>query len=100
MLILPESHQLVRLSILFDRNNDITKQHNETTMIMDEPMKGVWLPKRYYAYGKSEAPHWSIEYSYSRDFYDYAKSEVTAKFWFEDVTTKIWNETDKPQPKK
>jgi hypothetical protein len=36
---------------------------------------------------------------YSREFYSFKKSEVKAKFWFEDVDAKIRYETDKPQSK-
>lgn len=100
MLILPEKHQLVRLSIIYAMEDRSIRQQNETIMVMDEPLEGVWLPQKFYAYGKSDSQNWNTEFLYSRDFYDYRKSEVNAKFWFEDVSTKILYEKEEPRPKK
>jgi hypothetical protein len=97
--ILPELHQLVRLSIL-TKIDSFVKQNSEMAMILDEPIKGVWLPKRYYMRIKTDARAYNTDFIYSRDFYDYVKSRVTAKFWFENVSPKTGPEMDEPQPLK
>jgi hypothetical protein len=85
-LIIPEENQLVKAALFWEVY--------EYSMIMDKP-RGDWLPREFFSY--QTGPLGSTRRS--RHFRDYAKTDVKAKFWFEDVKVKIWYETDELQPK-
>jgi hypothetical protein len=89
MLIIPEENQLVRITRVWTSSYKF-----EHSMIMDRH-QDEWLPKEFYEYVTSD----SGSMRRSRNFHDYIKTGVKAKFWFEDVKVKIWYNTDKPQPK-
>jgi hypothetical protein len=86
MLIIPEENQLVKVTLDY--------KSEEHYMIMDRP-RDDWLPRDFMSLRKSS----SGSDRHSRNFHDYEKIDVKAKFWFEDVKVKIWYDTDKPQPK-
>ncbi|MFH1572685.1 MAG: hypothetical protein ABIG68_01810 [Acidobacteriota bacterium] len=89
MLILPEEHQIVRMT--FDnvgfeflpyrwlvRLDDI-----EASMVMDKPIGDVWLPRDISAYGSISTAAGRLAIRYSREFYDYSLTDVKVKFWFD-----------------
>ena len=88
MLISPDDHQI--LKITFDnvgleflpvrwivRMNDI-----KASMVMDKTKIGIWLPREISAYGSISTAGADLSISYSREFYEYAKSQVDVKLWF------------------
>ena len=65
-------------------------------MTMDNSHDNVWLPKEFRQSGTSS---WGGVVKITREFDSYTKTDVKAKFWFEDVQTRIiYLET--PEPKK
>jgi hypothetical protein len=93
MLIIPDEAQLVAVALSVRHSSTQV----EYTMTMDNSHDNVWLPKEFRQLGTSK---WGGVATVSRDFNSYAKTDVKAKFWFEDVKTKIWFGVDAPQPKK
>ena len=92
MLVIPDENQLaaVRLSL--------QQSHSQAdwTMTMDNSHDNVWLPKEFRQLGTSS---WGGVVKVTREFDSYVKTDVKAKFWFEDVQTRIiYLET--PEPKK
>jgi hypothetical protein len=53
------------------------------------------IPQRSYRY--KPACHYTV--NFSREFYSFKKSDVKAKFWFENVDAEIGRDTEKPQAK-
>jgi hypothetical protein len=89
MLILPEEHQIVRFT--FDnvgleflparwlvRIDDL-----KASMTMDKPLGDVWLPKDISASGSVSTANGTIRVRYSREFFDYSRTDVKVRFWFE-----------------
>jgi hypothetical protein len=89
MLILPEEHQIVRFT--FDnvgleflparwlvRIDDL-----KASMTMDKPLGDVWLPKDISASGSVSTANGTITVRYSREFFDYSRTDVKVRFWFE-----------------
>jgi hypothetical protein len=93
MLILPEEHQIVKFT--FDnvgleflparwlvRIDDL-----KASMVMDKPLGDVWLPKQIFAGGSISTANGTLSVKYSREFFDYSKTDVKVRFWFEDPKT-------------
>lgn len=89
MLIYPDEHQI--LQITFDnvgleflpfrrlvRANDI-----KCSMVMDNPKGDVWLPREISAYGSVSTANTEFSVNFSREFYDYTKSDVKVKLRFD-----------------
>jgi len=89
MLISPDDHQI--LQITFDnvgleflparwlvRMNDI-----KASMVMDKTQVGIWLPRKISAYGSISTAGADLSINYTREFYEYAKSHVDVKLWFD-----------------
>jgi len=93
MLIIPDEAQLVAVAL----SVQWSASQVEYSMTMDNSHDNVWLPKEFRQIGTAS---WGGLAPVSRDFDSYAKTDVKAKFWFEDVKTKIWFGKDTPQPKK
>ena len=82
MLILPETHQLVKLT--FDNVGLdfmpmrwlVRFEGLAATMVMDEPIPGVWLPREIDANGSLTSALGSVEMRYHREFYDYREADV------------------------
>ena len=89
MLVIPDENQLIAviLSVQWSKFNYV-----EYTMIMDNSHDNVWLPKEFRQIGTSS---WGGAATVSLAFNSYAKTDVKAKFWFEDVKTKIWSGPEK-----
>jgi hypothetical protein len=65
-------------------------------MTMDNSYDNVWLPKEFKQLGTAS---WGSVASISREFNSYAKTKVKAKFWFEDVKTRIIYDLEEPKQK-
>jgi len=89
MLIDPAEHQIVQMT--FDnvgldflparwlvRVSDI-----KATLTMDKPYGDVWLPKTISAWGSVSTANGDLSLRYSREFFDYSKTDVKVKFWYE-----------------
>jgi hypothetical protein len=89
MLILPEEHQIVRIT--FDnvgleflpgrwlvRLDDV-----QAFMVMDKPLGDVWLPREVAAFGSVTTAAGTLSVRYSREFYSYAKTDVKVKLWYD-----------------
>ncbi len=89
MLVDPQEHQLVEMT--FDnvgldflparwlvRVSDI-----KASLTMDKPYGDVWLPKTIKAWGSVSTAYGDLTLKYSREFFDYKKTDVKVKFWYE-----------------
>jgi hypothetical protein len=98
MLILPEEHQIVRFT--FDnvgleflparwlvRIDDL-----KASMTMDKPLGDVWLPKQVSASGSISTANGTLSVRYSKEFFDYSRTDVKVRFWFEK------SESNEPKP--
>ena len=82
MLVIPEENQLVAITLSLQQGF----AQVEYTMTMDNSHDNVWLPREFKQLGTAK---WGGVASVSREFNSYAKTGVKAKFWFEDVKTRI-----------
>ncbi len=93
MLIDPAEYQIVQMT--FDnvgldflparwlvRVSDI-----KASLTMDKPIGDVWLPKTISAWGAVSTANGDLTLRYSREFFDYRKTEVKVKFWYEKPST-------------
>jgi hypothetical protein len=95
MLIYPEEHQIVKIS--FDTVGLeflpyrwlVRLDELRASMTMEKPLEGIWLPKSISAAGSLTTASATLSVKYSREFYDYKKTDVKVRFWFE-----------KPDPRK
>ncbi len=89
MLVDPQEHQLVEMT--FDnvgldflparwlvRVSDI-----KASLAMDKPYGDVWLPKTIQAWGSVSTAIGDLTLRYAREFFDYKKTDVKVKFWYE-----------------
>jgi hypothetical protein len=89
MLVDPQEHQLVEMT--FDnvgldflparwlvRVSDI-----KASLRMDKPYGDVWLPKTIQAWGSVSTAYGDLSLRYSREFFDYKRTDVKVKFWYE-----------------
>jgi len=89
MLVLPQEHQLVRMT--FDnvgleflpfrwlvRLDDI-----QASLAMGKPLGDVWLPREISAHGSITTAGGTLSIRYAREFFDYAKTDVKVKLWYE-----------------
>jgi hypothetical protein len=110
--ISPEENRFVQ----FDA---ILKGFGKYSMLMGQPIDNAWLPLKCSGtfeynfpaqlswvergidqrprviHGYRPACHFASRHT--REFYSFKKSDVKAKFWFEDVDAEIGHETDKPK---
>ncbi len=90
MLIEPKEYQIVRIT--FDNVGLdflpfrwlVRLEELRASMIMDKPLGDVWLPKRITAAGSVDTAGPSLTVKYTREFYDYGKTDVRVKLWFDD----------------
>jgi hypothetical protein len=88
MLIDPEDHQIVRMTVDnfgfdFLPGGWLVKLDTfEATMVMHKPFEDVWLPRDIEGYGKVTTAAGSISVRYTTTFYDYAKAETGATYRF------------------
>jgi len=89
MLVLPEEHQLVRMT--FDNVGFeflpyrwlVRLEDIRASMVMDKPLGDVWLPKLIEAVGSLSTAGNRLTVRYHREFFDYSKSDVKVKLWFD-----------------
>jgi len=89
MLILPAEHQIVKIS--FDTVGLeflpyrwlVRLDELRASMTMDRPLGDIWLPKSIIAAGSLTTASATLSVKYSREFYDYQKTDVKVRFWFE-----------------
>jgi hypothetical protein len=94
MLIEPKEHQLVRIT--FDNVGMeflpvrwlVRLEELRASMTMDKPFGEVWLPKRIVAAGSVDTAGPSLSVKYSREFYDYNKTDVRVKLFYDPPTIK------------
>jgi hypothetical protein len=117
--IAPEEHRPVRFQ--FDLGGGSAK--GGYSIIMGQPIDDAWLPIKCTGFLEMElreispsrtisnlpqvsnrpmprfkpACHYIV--NFSREFYSFKKSDVKAKFWFEDVDAEIGRDTETPQSK-
>lgn len=85
MLILPEEHQIVKIT--FDNVGLeflpgrwlVQVEELKASMIIDEPVEGVWLPRIMEASGRIATASGRLSLDFSRAFYDYKQTEVGAR---------------------
>ncbi len=97
MLVIPDENQLVAVALSIFFQYSFGRAQTEYTMTMDNSHDNVWLPKEFRQSGTSS---WGGVVSISREFNSYAKTDVKAKFWFEDVKTRIIYDLETPEPPK
>ena len=101
--ILPDEHQIVKMT--FDnvgleflpyrwlvRIDDI-----RATLIMGQPIAGVWLPREIFATGRVSTAAASLRVQYERKFLDYREADVNVRFKFEGPESK--DGSDQPPPR-
>jgi hypothetical protein len=93
MFVIPDEDQLVKVTFSIKQGGSGS---SEFTMTMDDSRDNVWLPKEYIQRHSGLGGHQNV----SREFNSYAKMDVKAKFWFEDVKTKIDYNLKTPEPQK
>ncbi|RPI22669.1 MAG: hypothetical protein EHM61_21715 [Acidobacteria bacterium] len=89
MLVLPEENQLVQMT--FDnvgldflpgrwlvRIDDL-----KADMTMHKPFENIWLPGAIHAFGSVTTANGSLTVRYAREFFDYQKTDVKVRFWYE-----------------
>jgi hypothetical protein len=89
MLVLPEEHQIVKIS--FDTVGLeflpyrwlVRLDELRASMTLDKPLGDIWLPKSIVAAGSLTTANANLSVKYTREFYDYRKTEVKVRFWFE-----------------
>jgi hypothetical protein len=94
MLIEPKEHQLVRIT--FDNVGMeflpvrwlVRLEELRASMTMDKPFGEVWLPKRIVAAGSVDTAGPSLSVKYSREFYDYNKTDVRVKLFYDPPSMK------------
>ncbi|MFB3903134.1 MAG: hypothetical protein ACE15E_06750 [Acidobacteriota bacterium] len=89
MLVIPEENQIlqmgfdnIRLDFLPARwlvRVDDLKAH----LTMHKPFENVWLPQAIRASGELSTANGSLTVRYLREFYDYRKTDVKVRFWYE-----------------
>jgi hypothetical protein len=52
-------------------------------MTMHKPFENVWLPHAINASGAVTTANGSLTVRYLREFYDYKKTDVKVRFWYE-----------------
>jgi hypothetical protein len=52
-------------------------------MTMHKPFENVWLPQAIHASGAVTTANGSLTVSYLREFFDYQKTDVKVRFWYE-----------------
>jgi hypothetical protein len=89
MLILPEEHQIVKIS--FDTVGLeflpyrwlVRLDELRASMTLDKPVGDMWLPKSIIATGSLTTANASLTVKYTREFFDYKRTDVKVRFWFE-----------------
>jgi hypothetical protein len=89
MLVIPEENQIVQIT--FDNVGLdflplswlIRFGELNATMTMDKPFDEVWLPKRLYASGAVRTAIGTYTVRYSREFFDYTKTDVRVKLRYD-----------------
>jgi hypothetical protein len=88
MLIDPEEHQIVRMTLdnygfdFLPGRWLVQLDTFEASMVMHKPFEDVWLPRDITGYGKITTAAGSVSVRYTTTFYDYAKAETSATFRF------------------
>ena len=81
----PEEHQIVKFTFSnvdfgflpgrwLVRADDMT-----ASMVMSQPITGIWLPREISAGGRVTLANGSYEITYGRQFYDYQQGEVKTR---------------------
>jgi hypothetical protein len=89
LLILPEEHQIVKitfdnLGLDFLPLRWLVRFEGLTgSMLMDKPLGDVWLPKRIQASGRVSTADGALSLSYSKDFFDYHKTDVKIRLRYD-----------------
>ncbi len=89
MLVLPEENQIVQMgfdNIRLDflparwlvRIDDL-----KADLTMHKPFENVWLPQAIHASGAVSTANGSLTIRYLREFFDYKKTDVKVRFWYE-----------------
>jgi hypothetical protein len=89
MLIEPKEYQIVRIT--FDNVGLeflpfrwlVRLEEIRASMTMHKPLGDVWLPRRIMAAGSIDTAGPSLSVKYTREFYDYSKTDVKVKLRFE-----------------
>ena len=89
MLIEPKEYQIVRIT--FDNLGLeflpfrwlVRLEEIRASMTMHKPLGDVWLPKLIMAAGSVDTAGPSLSVKYTREFYDYGKTDVKVKLRFE-----------------
>src|SRR5437867_2152768 len=97
MLIEPKEYQIVRIT--FDNVGLeflpfrwlVRLEELRATMTMHKPLGDVWLPRLIVAAGSIDTAGPSLSVKYTREFYDYGKTDVKVKLRFEGL--------EPPEPK-
>ena len=82
MLVLPEEYQIVKwtfenVGFEFLPGRWLVRiEELYASMVMDEPIEGVWLPRRIWAAGVASTAAFELTVEYSRDFSDYKQTGV------------------------
>ncbi len=80
MLVLPEEYQIVKwtfenIGFEFLPGHWLVRiDELYASMVMDEPIEGIWLPRRIWAAGVASTAAFELTVEYSRDFSDYKQT--------------------------
>lgn len=89
MLVLPEENQIVQMGFDNIRLDFLPARwlvrvdELKANLTMHKPFENVWLPQAINASGAVTTANGSLTVRYAREFYDYQKTDVKVRFWYE-----------------
>jgi hypothetical protein len=79
LYILPEERRLIGMTL--HQKSLEQRLEYDFLMVMGKPIDETWLPKRFSFSGETSLGN----SSYVKEFHSYSKSDVKAKFWFDEI---------------
>jgi hypothetical protein len=79
LYILPEERRLIGMAL--HEKSSVQQLEYDFLMVMGKPIDETWLPKRFCFSGETRLGN----SSYVKEFHSYSKSDVKAKFWFDEI---------------
>lgn len=89
MLVLPEENQIVQMGFDNIRLDFLPARwlvrvdELKANLTMHKPFENVWLPQAIRGSGAVSTANGSLTVQYAREFYDYQKTDVKVRFWYE-----------------
>ena len=89
MVVLPEENQILQMGFDNIRLDFLPARwlvrldNVKADLTMHKPFENVWLPQAIHASGAVTTANGSMTVRYLREFYDYKKTDVKVRFWYE-----------------